>query len=72
MHPDRLELARMGDTDKGEADRTLQIAWSHHPAQRRREVILPPGSASKLRPMKAEDRSRILHTTQPPGPGSMI
>ncbi len=39
----------------------MQVAWSHILAQRRREVILPPGSASKLRPMKAEDRSRILH-----------
>jgi len=65
VHPDRLELERMGgeadEADRGEDGRTLQLAWSHVPAQRRREIILPPGSASKLRPMKAEDRSRIPH-----------
>ena len=65
VHPDRLELERMGgeadEADRGEDGRTLQLAWSHVPAQRRREIILPPGSASKLRPMKAEDRSRILY-----------
>ena len=39
----------------------MQVAWSHRSAQRRREIILPPGSVSTLRPMKVEDRSRILH-----------
>ena len=56
VHPDRLDLELAG-----EGDRTLQVAWSHRSAQRRREIILPPGSTSTLRPMKVEDRSRILH-----------
>ena len=56
VHPDRLELELAG-----EDDRSIQVAWSHRSAQRRREIILPPGATSKLRPMKVEDRSRILH-----------
>ncbi len=48
----------MGD---GEDDHTLQVVWSPRSAQRRREIILPPGSEAKLRPMKVEDRARILH-----------
>ncbi len=56
VHPDRLDLELAGDQD-----RNIQVAWSHRSSQRRREIILPPGSVSKLRPMKAEDRSRILH-----------
>ncbi len=56
VHPNRLELELAG-----EEDRTLQVAWSHRSAHRRREIILPPGSTSMLRPMKVEDRSRILH-----------
>ena len=49
VHPDRLELELAG-----EDDRTLQVAWSHRSAQRRREIILPPGATSKLRPMKVD------------------
>ncbi len=38
----------------------MQIVWSARSAQPRREIILPPGSEPKLRPMKVEDRFRIL------------
>ncbi len=56
VHPDRLELQLAG-----EDDRKMEVLWSLRSAQRRREIILPPGSDPKLRPMKAEDRTRILH-----------
>ncbi len=58
VHPDRLELERMGDE---EDERSIRVSWSLRSAQRRREIILPPGTTPKLRPMKVEDRTRILH-----------
>jgi DNA invertase Pin-like site-specific DNA recombinase len=55
VHPDRLELALTS-----EEDRLIQVVWAPPSSQRRREIILPPGVDPKTRPMKVEDRSRIL------------
>ncbi|MGA0597732.1 recombinase family protein [Enterovirga sp. CN4-39] len=41
-------------------DQRIEVAWTQAPSRRRREIILPPGANTKLRPMKAEDRTRIL------------
>ena len=38
----------------------IYVPWSPQPAQRRRDILVPEGSEPDLRPMKVEDRSRIL------------
>ena len=63
VHPDRLVL-----TLTGEDPRIITIAWTPPSAQRRREIVLPislqrPGPQhGRLRPMKVEDRARILRS----------
>jgi site-specific DNA recombinase len=44
----------------GEGPHGIRVAWSARLTQRRREIIIPAGSDAQLRPMKIEDRSRIL------------
>ena len=53
IRPDTLELEL---TD----DRLLQIDWTATPSRRRREIIVPAGTSASIRPMKVEDRDRIL------------
>jgi len=54
VQPDRLAIELTGQ------DEPIELPWSHTRNTRRREIILPPGSAPTLRPMKVEDRARIL------------
>lgn len=54
VHPDRLELHVKGN------DQPIEHPWSPIPARRRRDIVLPPGRADTPRPMKVEDRARIL------------
>ena len=55
VHPDRLELRLTGDRQ------AITMPWSPPNPQRRREIIVPPGQERPgLRPMKIEDRARIL------------
>lgn len=53
VHPDRLELHLKG------CDEPIEHPWSPIPT-RRREIVLPPGRDDTPRPMKFEDRARIL------------
>ena len=53
VRPDMLEIEL---TD----DRLLQIDWAHTPSRRRREIVVPADAYPPVRPMKAEDRERIL------------
>ena len=56
VHADRLELDIVGQNDP------VVVPWRPTTMQRRRDVIAPPGrERDKLRPMKVEDRARILH-----------
>lgn len=56
VHPDLLNLELTGDDDHA-----IQIPWSPRSHHRRREIVAPPGSdRTELRPMRAEDRTRIL------------
>ncbi|GJE61101.1 recombinase family protein [Methylobacterium trifolii] len=56
LHPDRLVLRLLSD----EPD-TITIAWTRPSTQRRREIVLPPAAQQpRPRPMKVEDRARIL------------
>ncbi|MFC5555981.1 zinc ribbon domain-containing protein, partial [Methylobacterium iners] len=49
-----LELA-------GDDTRRMEVGWSPPSNRRRREIVRPPGSERiSLRPMKVEDRARIL------------
>ena len=41
-------------------DQRIEVDWTRASSRRRREIIVPPGADTKLRPMKAEDRTRIL------------
>ena len=55
VQADRLELRLKGDRQ------AITIPWSPPNRQRRREIIVPPGRERVgLRPMKVEDRARIL------------
>lgn len=58
IHPDRIEILRVGDDQN-------PIWWDWSPAmfRRKRELIVPPGREPdrSTRPMKAEDRARILN-----------
>jgi len=54
VQPDRLAIELTGQ------DEPIELPWSHTRNTRRREIILPPGSAPTLRPMKVEHRARIL------------
>ena len=55
LHPDGLELKLTGDRD------AIRFAWTPEANRRRRDTIVPPGRApAQLRPMRAEDRARIL------------
>ncbi|MGW5837960.1 recombinase family protein [Methylorubrum extorquens] len=45
----------------GEAERRIEVAWSPPANRRQREIIQPPGAGyQQVRPMKVEDRARIL------------
>jgi site-specific DNA recombinase len=55
VHPDELVLELTDD-----AAQPIHLPWSPRTNTRRREVIIPPGIDRQLRPMKAEDRARIL------------
>lgn len=55
LHPDPLVLRLTNDRDP------ITMPWSHEPARRRRDIVVPPGCAGEsLRPIKVEDRARIL------------
>ena len=54
IHPDRLTIEINGRDDP------IELPWSHHRNTRRREIFVPQTSAPTLRPMKREDRARIL------------
>ncbi len=54
IHPDRLTIEIIGRDDP------IELPWSHHRNTRRREIFVPQTSAPTLRPMKGEDRARIL------------
>ncbi|KQT17219.1 hypothetical protein ASG40_17715 [Methylobacterium sp. Leaf399] len=56
VHPDALHLELTGEERS-----VVQVRWSPNRSQRHREIIVPPGSDRLgLRPMKVEDRARIL------------
>ena len=63
VHPDQLVL-----TLTGEDPRIITIAWMPTSAQRRREIVLPATTVQassqqiRPRPMKVEDRARILRS----------
>lgn len=55
VHPNRLELTLANGDDP------IRVPCSPVPTRRRREIVVPPGRAGEvLRPMKVEDRARIL------------
>ncbi|NNM74054.1 recombinase family protein [Enterovirga aerilata] len=53
VEPEGLILTRSDD-------QRIEIAWIPASSRKRREIILPPGADNNLRPMKPEDRTRIL------------
>jgi DNA invertase Pin-like site-specific DNA recombinase len=53
VRPDMLEI-ELSD------DRLLQIDWTQTPSRRRREIVVPADASPAVRPMKVEDRDRIL------------
>jgi site-specific DNA recombinase len=55
VHPDELILELTED-----AAHPIRLPWTPKANTRRREIIMPPGTDRQLRPMKVEDRSRIL------------
>ena len=56
IRPGLLELTLTDEDHPG-----IQVSWSQPSSSRRREIIVPPGTdRTGLRPMKVEDRSRIL------------
>src|SRR5215204_2387513 len=55
LHEGRIEIAI-----NGEDEAPINLPWSKESPQRRREILVPEGSEPDLRPMKVEDRSRIL------------
>jgi DNA invertase Pin-like site-specific DNA recombinase len=55
IHEGRIEIA-----SQGEEDAPIHLPWSRPSAQRRREIVVPDGSDPQVRPMKVEDRARIL------------
>jgi DNA invertase Pin-like site-specific DNA recombinase len=55
VHPDRLELQLTGERD------CIDAPWSPEPTRRGRDIIVPAQEQRQaVRPMKAEDRARIL------------
>jgi site-specific DNA recombinase len=55
VHPDLLELRLSGDREP------IIVPWRREPSRRRRDIVVPPSRAgSPARPMKTEDRARIL------------
>lgn len=57
VHPDVLQIDLLGADDH----QPIRIAWAPKRSHNRRDIIVPPGSnPTGLRPMKVEDRSRIL------------
>jgi site-specific DNA recombinase len=55
IHQGRIEIAT-----NGEDESPILLPWSPSSLRRRRDIVVPEGSAPDLRPMKAEDRTRIL------------
>ena len=57
VHPDALHIDLLGGDDR----EPIRIAWAAKRVHNRRDIIVPPGSENaRLRPMKVEDRARIL------------
>ncbi|MCC0808792.1 recombinase family protein [Methylobacterium sp. W2] len=57
VHPDTLHIDLLGTEER----EPIRIAWAPKRAHNRRDIIVPPGSEhAGLRPMKPEDRIRIL------------
>ncbi|WP_238207729.1 recombinase family protein [Methylobacterium marchantiae] len=57
VHPDALHIDLLGTEER----EPIRIAWAAKRAHNRRDIIVPPGSErAGLRPMKPEDRARIL------------
>ena len=54
VHESRIKIAIRND------DAPIHLPWSPVSAQRRREIVMPSGSDPQIRPMKVEDRARIL------------
>lgn len=55
VHPNQLELTLANGADP------IHLPWSPVPTRRRREIVVPAGTdRSTVRPMKVEDRARIL------------
>lgn len=55
MHADHLLLQLTGDRP------SLSLPFAHQPQRRRRAFVVPQGrEGDRLRPMKTEDRTRIL------------
>src|SRR5215217_6679207 len=55
LHKGRIEIAITGEDEA-----PINLPWSKESPQRRREILVPEGSEPDLRPMKVDDRSRIL------------
>jgi site-specific DNA recombinase len=55
IHEGRIEIAT-----NAEDEAPIRLPWCRASAQRRREIVLPTGSDAPIRPMKVEDRARIL------------
>ena len=57
IHKDRIEIVRVGDDQN-----PIRLDWSPSAFQRKRELVVPAGGEPdrSTRPMKAEDRARIL------------
>jgi len=55
IHEGRIEIAT-----NAEGEAPIRLPWFRASAQRRREIVLPPGSDAPIRPMKVEHRARIL------------
>jgi site-specific DNA recombinase len=57
VHPDALLIELVGRDERD----PIRIPWSPAGHRRRREIVVPPGvERDGLRPMKVEDRARIL------------
>jgi len=49
-------------TIKGEAgSHTVRVPWTPSRHQRRREIVMPNGSDTGVRPIRAEARATLLH-----------
>ena len=57
IHPDRISIELL------DRDEVIEEPWSQKPNRRWRDIVVPPGSADPdPRPMKVEDRAKILRS----------